>query len=219
MNAVVSEVVIKRAEICDIGQMIGVCRQAFPRSLLWQNDRRLARQWWNVVLSSKAVENWVLREAGEIVALSVLILDEARWAREQPLRRGPLRARMLAALRHPLLAACRIARLCTSRLKPVSETSYSVQLPTDWGPAMRTWLALIATRSDKRGKGYAGCLLEKCVLRTARLGRRAIALRVACDNTGAKALYKKHGYLFYISDAKGKLYVRFLNINPDCQNA
>lgn len=56
-------------------------------------------------------------------------------------------------------------------------------------------LRMLAVRADARGQGVAGRLLRDALVRASAAGRTALVLCVVEDNTGARALYERLGFV------------------------
>ena len=181
--------IMRRAILKEIDQLIKICRDSFPRTLRWQLKGNLARRWWKCALVSQAVETWVIEENGYIAGVCVLVTYEPLWAKEKQARRGSIVNVLPSALRHPIVATRFLASVWRDlKKKETIATLCHRQMPVGWDPGMRTWIELIAIRPDRRKRGMAEMLLEHCNRRTRELGRKAVVLHVASDNTPAKSL-------------------------------
>jgi len=200
---------IRQATLADLDQLLEVCRQSFPESLRRQANR-LARRWWKAVIVTKTAETWVVEQDGHIRAFCVLVKDEILWLKEAALRSSSIMLNLFSALRHPLASCHCVSRMLNRALRKIAKPAPQAPMPSEWSPRMRTWVEMIATRPDSRGRGLARRLLEQCDVRAKELGRKAVGLRVESDNTAAKSLYEKCGYVRLRSDSRGDVYANFL---------
>jgi len=150
----------------------------------------------------------VLEENERIVALCVLVVDEILSSRQS--KRGPAATYFGSVMFHPLVAIHTVYRIMKCAIGKEQAPRISGSDDTEWRRETRTWIELIAVRPEYRGRGLGRILLDRCDLRTQELGRIGIGLRVASDNTSAKHLYEKCGYVCYQQDVKGSVYRKLL---------
>jgi ribosomal protein S18 acetylase RimI-like enzyme len=201
------DVTIRRANIADVPGLSVICRESLPDSIVWRGVSWYGKNWWHVALMSEAAETYVAERDGRVAAFAVLVKNEDLWKKEKKLRHGPVGIQVLSCLVCPRLTAAAIYRKVHNLMTRTAERMTKLSATRSYH---RTWLELIATRPDSRGKGLAGTLMEQCETKTKELYRKAIGLRVTSDNVPAKSLYEKHGYVCLWSDAKGEVYVKFL---------
>ena len=65
------------------------------------------------------------------------------------------------------------------------------------------WISLLYLKKDYRLQGYGAQLLGRAIMKYRSLGRKAIRLHVASDNTVALAFYRKHGFKHLSSENNG----------------
>jgi len=183
--------IIRRASSSDIYALVNICRMAFPRNVRWQGFGSFARRWWEVAIMSSGAEALIIQVNDEVLALCVLVTDEAQWSQEKGQRRGPFVWRFISVMSCPVLAGSKIMRVMMDKID-----SHQTQQPAvcDWKPKRRTWIELIAVCTQHRGRGLAKSLLQHCETRTIALGKKAISLRVHKSNKAARCLYKTMGY-------------------------
>lgn len=208
MNSAVN---IRKAVPEDSAQLAEICKRSFPLSLRWQAKRWLARQWWNAILYSEAVDTWVVEDGGKVTTVCVLVTNEPVWAKEKEISKPSIMIGFLSVLCHPIVALYQAGQCLNTSLRHDRLVITSQQLPDWWSHTERLWLELIAVVPNMKGRGFASMLLNHSIKKSKELGRRAIALRVASENLAAKRLYEKHGFIRYQSDAEGDLYVKFIN--------
>ncbi|TKJ38264.1 MAG: hypothetical protein CEE38_05760 [Planctomycetes bacterium B3_Pla] len=183
--------IIRRASSSDICALVDICREAFPQHLRWQGMRSVARRWWEVAIMSSAAEAWIIQDKDEVVALFLLVSDEIQWSQEKAHRRGPFVLCLISAMCCFVLAGSKALRAMMDHINSHHAQRLTLRDPK---PGTRTWIELIAVRTERRGQGFAKCLLRHIETRAKALGKKAICLRTHKCNQVACCLYETMGY-------------------------
>lgn len=183
--------IIRRALSSDICTFVNICRMAFPGNVRWQSFRSLARRWWQTALTSSGTETWIAEVDNKVLAMCLLVTDEAQWTQDKAHRSESSVLRFIAAASCPVLTGAKVLRAMKDKMD--SHQVQPLTLP-DRPSETRTWIELIAVCARHRGRGLAKCLLRHCEARTKALGKQAISLRVHKSNQAARGLYKAMGY-------------------------
>lgn len=202
----VSDTAIRKATLEDIGHLLLVCRCCFPDSLRWLS-KKLGQRWWKENLLGDASVTWVAEDSGGIVAFCLLVTDEAAWSGRKKCWSTSIPDLLGAFLFHPIAASLGVRqklKACGKRVQP----AIHVQEAQWFSPGSRTWIELIAVDPCRRKQGIAAMLLKHCERTTKELRRKALALRVSSENIPAKCFYESHGFVRYLSDANGHLYMK-----------
>lgn len=174
---------LRRAEAADAGALAGLCREAFPRSFRW---RSVGFAWWRQALADPAAETWLISGPEGLAGFTLLITDEAAWARSASTRDGPAWRRALVALASPATVLRRL--LPGAPALPPGPPAPGLR------PAARVFVELFAVARAARGQGVARRLVRHGRQRAADLGRAGCCYRVSSRNAPMLALLRTEGF-------------------------
>jgi len=182
---------IVKAHDRDIGYLIDLHRECFPKALLYQMPPGHGKRWWRFLLTSNAVEVYILTCHGMRVGSAVLITDPEEYERQKRAHRVTLGGRLLGIMRHP--------RVLAGRLRPARYPA--LPLPANGEPfaginaaEKNCWINPIAIAEGYRNKGFGRHVLTFLESRSVAIGKKNISLHVNPRNPAALHFYQACGY-------------------------
>jgi len=195
---------LRPAFFTDLDRLFYICRRCFPENYRWSSLMPIGKNWWKVVLKSQSTQTWVAEDHSGIYAFCLLVIDSELWKKENKRRSGPYIFRVLSVLSCPVLAVwTRLWRIALVRLADRRQREYSAASQNFERTA---WIELIAVLPHRRNQGCGAWLLQNCEEKALLNGATGIELRVDAQNTSARRMYERVGYVLSSERSGGCLY-------------
>jgi GNAT superfamily N-acetyltransferase len=195
---------IRQGTFNDVNELINICHQSFPESILWNGPYSQAKKWWNSAISSRSAETWICVNNSMVVGFCILITDTKGWDSEKPGRDGACYAKLFALAYCPKLVLSYPIKYLVELLGQHSNTKANTSSDTN----DQTWIGLIAVMPNMRNRRLAKQMLQVCEDRTSQLGRHIIRLCVQPVNKAAIQFYEKTGFTHTSQTSAGLIYTK-----------
>ena len=207
-TAITPDIKMRLASITDLETLVYICRVCFPEEYRWKSILPLAKQWWRIVLESKASQTWVVEDSKGIFAFRTVVLDLELWKAESKRRNGSRMFRMTATLCCPFAAVWK-------RLWKTAVVLLTDKRPTRYRSPAKSferiaWGERIGVLPRLRRAGVSSLLLRASNEKIREAGATAIETHIDADNTPARRNVEKNGYILVSEGPRGCLYRKSL---------